>query len=841
MTTRKPVLTNTRTSKTREQFLKELEERMRRNKGGFSTFAEPTGSSVAFRVPGRPPPVSPMRQPASLAQAQPVQREIQELPQMPQVQGASSGPSVQEFIQAFTDSILAQDQPSEQLSTEQQEYIYQMTGQTYGVATMEDGSVLMNDGSTKIPGSGYGDQWQGQPPKPKIPGSGYGSEWEGSPGAGIPGFMSGLFGQKQQITQSYGNYNPSLYKSGYHQGTDFRTRDLQNRNLAMPVSAKVVKVLTDDGYNPYGNSVLLQLSSGEMLRLSHFAQLGNFKEGDTLQPGQFLGIPGSTGNSTGEHLDVEYYNAKGQIGDLANFSGFSNPVELIRNEPIVSTPQETPYFSQEKGPDIKNYAQPEQPQVQPQAQPQAQQSEQPILQQAFQGTMGDVAQLGQTAKQEVINPLARSVGQLGSKGNLPEFGLSEQLEFGGEKAKEARRLGANLEAQRTQQQPPTNPLARAVKGIRQFAGNTAEGFGDAIPWLKEGYWSEAIAGGPTKHTGQAFAAAPQSNIEGSQQVQRPEFNLQDAAKDSFQNLKALQPGEGIKSFASNLFSKGKGIFSRPGGQDIEGTKAVGNLAGGQMTPSMTRAVGVGEVDIRDPFFKSGLMDKFAGVLKPAADQLFGGAISLDMFKPEFFNEPEAQKEVFGGTHLASQAQEKYDELGKQRADEMKKEFIDKYMSGQIKFHDQADAQRILNSLPSVVSSSFALPEPRRRQISLQEYLDNGKTIAQYYAETGQQGALDAAGGPDSLARDMASSGGGGGGQPQYYGGSTPETQAYQSDKAAGGISGGKNQNFTPAYANYTNAFTGQPAYSPPPQKQQSQPKQNSNVFNKIKNFFRGFF
>lgn len=46
--------------------------------------------------------------------------------------------------------------------------------------------------------------------------------------------------------------------------------------------------------------------------------------------------------------------------------------------------------------------------------------------------------------------------------------------------------------------PATNP-------IRQWLGNLVEGIGDAIPGSKEGYLSEMIAGGPTKHTGQVKA------------------------------------------------------------------------------------------------------------------------------------------------------------------------------------------------------------------------------------------------------------------------------------------------------------------------------------------------
>lgn len=66
----------------------------------------------------------------------------------------------------------------------------------------------------------------------------------------------------------------------------------------------------------YGNSALVQnTKTGEKLRFSHLSE-NNLPRGYTFQGGVPFGKIGSTGNTTGPHLNLEYYDPFGQIGDV---------------------------------------------------------------------------------------------------------------------------------------------------------------------------------------------------------------------------------------------------------------------------------------------------------------------------------------------------------------------------------------------------------------------------------------------------------------------------------------------------------------------------------------------
>lgn len=79
----------------------------------------------------------------------------------------------------------------------------------------------------------------------------------------------------------------------------------------------------------YGNSVLIQnTETGEKLRMSHLTPGGVYvKPGQTIEGGTVLGATGASGNTagrTGQHLDLEYYDAKGKISDpmRSSYAGF---------------------------------------------------------------------------------------------------------------------------------------------------------------------------------------------------------------------------------------------------------------------------------------------------------------------------------------------------------------------------------------------------------------------------------------------------------------------------------------------------------------------------------------
>ena len=51
-----------------------------------------------------------------------------------------------------------------------------------------------------------------------------------------------------------------------------------------------------------------------MVRYSHLNQVG-VKPGQVVKGGQVVGLTGSTGNSSGPHLDWEAYDAQGRLTD----------------------------------------------------------------------------------------------------------------------------------------------------------------------------------------------------------------------------------------------------------------------------------------------------------------------------------------------------------------------------------------------------------------------------------------------------------------------------------------------------------------------------------------------
>ena len=128
------------------------------------------------------------------------------------------------------------------------------------------------------------------------------------------------------LSQAFGVYNPTneVFSSGINTGAD----------LAAPVGTKVAlppgkwQVLDSfsgavgPGYignsvnSGYGNSALVKnIQTGESLRFSHLMQ-NQLQAGQLVDGGVVFGVTGATGNTTGPHLDLEYRNSQGQLGDV---------------------------------------------------------------------------------------------------------------------------------------------------------------------------------------------------------------------------------------------------------------------------------------------------------------------------------------------------------------------------------------------------------------------------------------------------------------------------------------------------------------------------------------------
>lgn len=798
----KPQLT-----KTREQFLKDLEERLRRNKGSFTTFAEAT-SNVPWREAGRRGQEPFAQKSEMIAKAaEPEPFAVQEQVEEPIDEGPTG--SIEEFL----------------------DNLYESTGTTdsiisTGQATSDDGGVITNknetlyqDGSLKTV---TGEVLQAVQ---VLPGGGLVYEngetrYFDTQTAGVLGLSTMLFGEEVGVTQQYGNYNPSLYGSGSHQGTDLA---VLNRAFSLPVNAKIVGMFFDDGsktrnapHQGYGNSLFIELPSGERVRLSHLSHMGQFEIGQEVPAGTYLGTTGNTGYSTGPHLDLEYYNPAGQRGDPNQFNA-----QVLA--PYIVKPQEP---GQEGKPQeyAQNYSgQPYTPsQIQPKQQltgfSQAPQSNLNILGQGVnelgqkiglpkEGFVG-AGELAGGDVQGARNELASSINKWNPTGKAG-FGFTETLQNNPEAAKQER-LNTAMDQMN---KPLTNPFANLIKSVRQAAGNTVEAIGDAIPVINEGNWSELIAGGPTKKSA-AFASEQPTGAIASGPNQNYTPNIQEQ----------YQPGKGV----SKLFSGTAGLFSRPSTTEISPKLALGNVAPGGQDLTMASYQPKGEAkpnDTRDLFFKSGLAEQYKDKMVPGAEQVAGGALTTDLFTPSFYENINNISQVFGDTaNVPSQTKQQAIEL-------FKNQFRSRY-SGED--YDPKEVESILsqiNDLPQ--NMSLNVPQPQKKMATLESYLAKGRPASQWYAETGQQSALDTMRAIPGFSMEEKT------GQirtPQYVGGFSPETRSYSQNARAGGISYGPNQNYTPSFANMTSRFTGQPAYNPPPKI--SQPSQPQGLFKRIKNWFQ---
>lgn len=333
-----------------------------------------------------------------------------------------------------------------------------------GVQTLLDGSIRYSDGSIKKPAAravmGFDD--------------GTVLYDDGTVRRGVqnisnfPELTSSILGGDYPVTQEYGNINPGMgYVNDINRGTDI---GVSNSPLVLPFNATVVGITKDDGtrwgdysgHQGYGNSILVRLETGEMFRFAHLDNM-QIPEDGIIRAGQTFGITGATGNVTGPHLDLEYYNAQGQLDNPNNFTGFTTP-DAISGAITANTHEVVP--EQELTPDKLNLvrqakAQSAEPVNEPRYTPIPQQSSEQYAPAAdltagqmvardiesqtakaeqygqrvdapnlYIGEAGrlinDVAQ-GEASKQEVGRRLGRGLDELGQRLDAPQFNAGELL------------------------------------------------------------------------------------------------------------------------------------------------------------------------------------------------------------------------------------------------------------------------------------------------------------------------------------------------------------------------------------------------------------------------------
>jgi murein DD-endopeptidase MepM/ murein hydrolase activator NlpD len=115
--------------------------------------------------------------------------------------------------------------------------------------------------------------------------------------------------QKYGISQGFGNYNPDLYAGktagSRHPGLDIATPE------GTPVKSPFAGVVKTGESKTFGKFVEIRTQDGRIMRFSHLKSIDDLAmqlgaAGREIQAGQSLGLTGSTGYSTGPHLDIMY-------------------------------------------------------------------------------------------------------------------------------------------------------------------------------------------------------------------------------------------------------------------------------------------------------------------------------------------------------------------------------------------------------------------------------------------------------------------------------------------------------------------------------------------------------
>ena len=129
---------------------------------------------------------------------------------------------------------------------------------------------------------------------------------------------------KYEQTSNFGmRTHPISGKYKMHSGIDLAPRGDTSTPAATAIkSGKVVGVNTMG--SGYGNNITIETEDGYRVSYAHLDSVdSNLKAGDTVKAGQQIGVVGSTGNSTGNHLHVEV-SKDGKKIDPNTYFDFNN-------------------------------------------------------------------------------------------------------------------------------------------------------------------------------------------------------------------------------------------------------------------------------------------------------------------------------------------------------------------------------------------------------------------------------------------------------------------------------------------------------------------------------------
>ncbi len=162
-----------------------------------------------------------------------------------------------------------------------------------------------------------------QQPAPQVPEAPIGPPAPMESQTGILGTKTGKMGAAAGERQA-----ADVFSGGINTGRDIRVPP--GTSVAAPQGEWTVTdsfgeanskgYIGDNTNDGYGNSVVMvNNETGEKMRFSHL-DIGSVKvkQGDVIKGGDVFANVGVTGNSSGPHLDLEYYDAKGRLDDIMN-------------------------------------------------------------------------------------------------------------------------------------------------------------------------------------------------------------------------------------------------------------------------------------------------------------------------------------------------------------------------------------------------------------------------------------------------------------------------------------------------------------------------------------------
>ncbi|MFC0598966.1 M23 family metallopeptidase [Streptomyces palmae] len=112
-----------------------------------------------------------------------------------------------------------------------------------------------------------------------------------------------------------------LWSSGSHTGIDFHAAS------GTPVHSVGSGTVVEAGWGgAYGNNVVIKMNDGTYTQYGHLSSL-SVSVGQTVTPGQQIGLSGSSGNSTGPHLHFEARTG-------AEYGSDIDPISYLRSHGV---------------------------------------------------------------------------------------------------------------------------------------------------------------------------------------------------------------------------------------------------------------------------------------------------------------------------------------------------------------------------------------------------------------------------------------------------------------------------------------------------------------------------